>query len=102
MISNFADLAVLQPAGSGIAPLSAAPMGIGGAGLPASGCTGALAFRPRRVGLGQIRIRIQTETASTWKPGHTTVRTNYNHMTRVSANGDGESGPPPLRDHPPA
>ncbi|HWG13591.1 MAG TPA: hypothetical protein VG268_10010 [Streptosporangiaceae bacterium] len=99
MNNNFADLAVMQPAGSGIAPLSAAPMGIGGTGMPASGCTGAVSFkRPRQVDLGRIQIK----AATSWKPENTTVRTNYNHMTRVNANGDGESGPQPLREHPPA
>jgi hypothetical protein len=99
MNNNLADLAAMQPAGSGIAPLSAAPMGIGGTGLPISGCTGAVGFkRPRLADLGQNQVK----TATAWKPGNPTIRTNYNHMTRVSANGDGESGPQPLREHPPA
>jgi hypothetical protein len=99
MINNFADLAVMQPAGSGIALLGAAPMGIGGTGLSASGCTGAVSFkRPRLADLGQNQVK----TATTWKPGNPTIRINYNHMTRVSANGEGESGPQPLREHPPA
>jgi hypothetical protein len=99
MINNFADLAVMQPAGSGIAMLSAAPMGIGGTGLSASGCTGAVSVkRPRLASLGQNQVK----SAITWKPGNPTIRTNYNHMTRVSANGEGESGPQPLREHPPA
>ena len=99
MNDNFADLAVMQPAGSGIAPLSAALMGIGGIGLSASGCTSAVSFkRPHLADLGQNQVK----TATAWKPGNPTIRTDYNHMTRVHANGDGESGPQPLREHPPA
>ncbi len=94
------------PANSGIATLSAAPKGTGGTGLPASWCMGALGFRrPPLAGLVLAQVKGDMgpvkPTAAT-KPGTTTIRINYNHMTRVSANGDGGSGPQPLREHPPA
>jgi hypothetical protein len=94
------------PAGSGIAKLSAAPQGVGGVGLPASWCMGAVGFkRPRLadLGLDQVKPGVdQVEPTATKKPGITNIRSNYNHMTRVSANSDGGSGSQPLREHPPA
>jgi hypothetical protein len=100
------------PALSGIATLSAAPLGTGAIGLPASWCMGALGFRrslladlvpdqlngPEKV----VRDVDRVKPAAAKKQGTTNIRINYNHMTRVSANGDGGSGPQPLREHPPA
>ena len=108
MIKDYADQAVVQqPAGSGIAPLSAAPQGIGAFGLPVSWLMGAVGTkRPRSVDLGLIQaecaVNLAAPTAT--KPGDTTIRSNYNHMTRTVANSsDGGSGPhPPLRERPPA
>lgn len=99
MINDYAVLAAVQPAGSGIAPLSAAPQGIGAVDLPASWCVGAAGFtRPRPADCGVDQVK----PAATKKPGNPTIRSNDNHMTRVSANGDGEWGPQPLREQPPA
>ena len=105
MINDYAVLAAVQPAGSGIAPLSAAPQGIGAVGLPASWCVGAVGFmRPRLADLGvdQVTPVATKKPVATKNPGTTTIRSNDNHMTRVSANGDGEWGPQPLREQPPA
>ena len=107
MNKDYADLAVVQQrAASGSAPLSAAPQGIGAFGLPVSWSMGAVGTkRPRSVDLGLIQaecaVNLAAPTAT--KPGDTTVHSNYNHMTRVGANGVGGSGPqPPLRERPPA
>jgi hypothetical protein len=103
-MTNGFTVQTVVPAGNGIA-LSAFPQGAG-IGLPASWCMGAVGFRmPRLVDLGQDQVtpgvdRIKPAAAT--KPGTTTIRTNYNHMTRVSANGEGGSGSQPLREHPPA
>ena len=93
------------PAGSGIATLSAAPQGVGVVGLPASWCMGAVGFkRPRLADLGPIQAKrgVDQVKLTATKPGTTNIRCNYNHMTRVSADGDGGSGPQPLREQPPA
>jgi hypothetical protein len=105
MNKEYADLAVMQPAGSGIALLSAAPQGIGAVGLPGSWCMGAVGFkRPRLVDLGLIQATagVDQVALTATKPGNPTIRSNYNHMTRSFANGDGGSGPQPLRERPPA
>jgi hypothetical protein len=107
MIKDYADQAVVQqPAGSGIAPLSAAPQGMGAFGLPVSWLMGAVGTkRPRSVDLGLIQAKCAVDLVAptATKPGDTTVHSNYNNMTRVSANGVGGSGPqPPLRERPPA
>jgi hypothetical protein len=106
MIKNYADQAVQQPAVSGIAPLSAAPQGIGAFGLPVSWLMGAVGTkRPRSADLGLIQAKCAVDMGAptATKPGNTTIRSNYNHMVRVSANGVGGSGPqPPLRERPPA
>jgi hypothetical protein len=79
----YADQAVMQqPVVCGIAPLSAAPLGIGAFGLPVSWLT-----------VAPIAA----------KPGDTTVQINHKYMTRTVANSDGGSGShPPLRERPPA
>lgn len=88
-MTNDFTVQAAMPSGSGIAALRAVPQGAG-IGLPASWCTGTAGFGLRRLAdLGQ-------------KPGTTTIRTNYNHMTRVIANSEGGSGSQPLREHPPA
>ena len=105
MNNDFAELAVMQSAGSGIASLCAAPQGIGAFGLPVPWSMGAVGFkRPRLADLGLIQAMggadLNKPVAA--KPGNTTVRSNYNHMTRISPNRADGSGPPPLRDRPPA
>jgi hypothetical protein len=106
VITKENAVATAVAAGSGIASLSAAPMGVGGTGLPASWCMGAFGFRRPRLadlGLPQAKWDVdQVKPSAATKPGTTTIRTNYNHMTRVSANGVGGSGSQPLREHPPA
>jgi hypothetical protein len=107
MTKDYADLAVVQQhAASGSAPLSAAPQGIGAFGLPVSWLMGAVGTkRPRSADLGLIQVKCAVNLAAptATKPGNTTIRSNYNHMTRTVANSDGGSGPhPPLRERPPA
>jgi hypothetical protein len=108
MIKDYADLAVVQQhAASGSAPLSAAPQGIGAFGLPVSWLMGAVGTkRPRSADLGLIQAKCAVNLAAptATKPGDTTIRSNYNHMTpTVANNSDGGSGPhPPLRERPPA
>jgi hypothetical protein len=106
MIKNYADQAVQQPAVSGIAPLSAAPQGIGAFGLPVSWLMGAVGTkRPRNADLGLIQAKCAVDTVAptAMKPGNTTVHSNDKYMTRIVANGDGGSGShPPLRERPPA
>ena len=104
-MTNDLTVQSAMPAGNGTAALSAVPQGAG-IGLPTSWCTGVFGFRlPRLVDLGQAQVapgvdRIKPAAAK--KPGTTNIRTNYNHMIRVSANGVGGSGSQPLREHPPA
>jgi hypothetical protein len=104
-MTNEFTAATAMPSGNGTAALSAVPQGAG-IGLPASWCMGPVGFRlPRLVDLGQDQVtpgvdRIKPAAAK--KPGTTTIRTNDNHMTRTSANGEGGSGSQPLREHPPA
>ena len=107
MIKDYADLAVVQQhAASGSAPLSAAPQGIGAFGLSAPWSMGAVGInRPRSADLGlQAKCAVDLVAPTATKPGDTTIRSNYNHMTRtVANNSDGGSGPhPPLRERPPA
>jgi hypothetical protein len=105
-MTNEFTASTAMPSGSGIAALRAVPQGAG-IGLPAFWCTGTIGFRlPRLVDLGQDQVapgvdRIKPAVAAK-KPGTTTIRINYNHMTRTSANGEGGSGSQPLREHPPA
>ena len=104
-MTNEYTVRAVVPAGSGIASLSAAQQGIGGIGLPASWCMGTVGFkRPRLADLGPIQAKggVDQVKLTATKPGTTNIRCNYNHMTRVSANGDGGSGPQPLREQPPA
>jgi hypothetical protein len=104
-MTNEYAVQTVVPASNGIASLSAAPQGVGGAGLPASWSMGTVGCkRPRLADLGPIQAKrgVDQVKPTATKPGTTTTRTNYNHMTRVSANGDGGSGPQPLREQPPA
>jgi hypothetical protein len=104
-MKNDFTVQTAMPSGNGNAALSAVLLGAG-TGLPASWCTGTFGFRlPRLVELGQAQAksgvdRIKPSAAT--KPGTTKIPTNYNHMTRVSANGEGGSGSQPLREPPPA
>ena len=106
MIKDYAEQAVVQqPAGSGIAPLSAAPQGIGAFGLSAPWSMGAVGInRPRSADLGlQAKCAVDLVAPTATKPGDTTVHSNDKYMTRIVANGDGGSGShPPLRERPPA
>jgi hypothetical protein len=104
-MTNEFTVATAMPSGSGSAALSAVPQGAG-IGLPASWCTGTFGFRPPRlVDLGQDQVKPgvdRIKPAAATKPGSTMIPTNYNHMTRVSANGEGGSGSQPLKEPPPA
>ena len=107
MIKDYADQAVVQqPAGSGIAPLSAAPQGIGAFGLPVSWLMGAVGTkRPRSADLGLIQAKCAVDLVAptATKPGDTTVHSNDKYMVRIVANSGGGSGShPPLRERPPA
>ena len=101
-MTNDFTVQTAMPSGNGNAALSAVLQGAG-IGLPASWCMGAFGFR--LVDLGQAQVapgvdRIKPSVAM--KPGTTKIPTNYNHMTRTSANGEGGSGSQPLREPPPA
>jgi hypothetical protein len=103
----YADPAVMQQAvDSGIAPLSAAPQGIGAFGLPVSWLMGAVGTqRPRNADLGllQAKCAVATVAPTAAKPGDTTVHSTDNYMVRIVANSGGGSGShPPLREQPPA
>jgi hypothetical protein len=104
-MTNDFTVQTAMPSGNGNAALSAVLQGAG-IGLPTSWCTGAFGVRlPRLVDLGQAQVapgadRIKPSVAM--KPGTTKIPTNYNHMTRTSANGEGGSGSQPLREPPPA
>jgi hypothetical protein len=106
VITNEYNVAMTMTVGSGVSALSAFQQGVGGTGLSASWCTGALSFRrPPLVDLGQVQVKPgvdQHKPAATKKPMTSTIRANYNHMTRVIANSEGGSGSQPLRDRPPA
>ena len=106
MNKEYTDQAVMQSAGSGIALLSAAPQGVGAVGLPVSRCMGAVGLkrpRPADLGLIQATAGVGQVAPTATQPGNPTIRSNYNHMIRSFANGDGGSGPqPPLRERPPA
>jgi hypothetical protein len=104
-MTNEFTVQTVMPSGNGIAALSAVPQGAG-IGLPAFWCTGTFGFRrPRLVDLGQDQVKPGVDwikPAAATKPGTTIIPTNYNHMTRVSANGEGGAGSQPLREPPPA
>ena len=104
-MTNEYTVQTVVPAGSGIAMLSAAPLGAGATGLPTSWCTGAIGFlhlRGTALGLTQVNSDVdRIKPAAAKKPGTTKIP-NDTYMTRVSANGVGGSGSQPLREHPPA
>ena len=104
-MTNEFTVQTAMPPVSGSAALSAVLLGTGH-GLPTSWCMEAVGFRlPRLVDLGQAQVEPgvdRIKPAAAKKPGTTTIRTNYNHMVRISANGEGGSGSQPLREHPPA
>jgi hypothetical protein len=97
---NNIDLAVLaaaQPARDGIAPLSAAPLGVRGVCLPASWpSVAASSKRPRLDGRPAAGFAIVLPLADVTKPGDTNIRNQHTNMTRVYADGEGGSGPQPL------
>ena len=103
-MTNEFTVQTVVPAGSGIAMLSAAPLGVA-TGLPTSWCTGAIGFlhlRGTALGLSQVNSDVdRIKPAAAKKPGTTKIP-NDTYMTRVSANGVSGSGSQPLREHPPA
>jgi hypothetical protein len=103
-MTNEFTVQTVVPAGSGIAMLSAAPLGVA-TGLPTSWCTGAIGFlhlRGTALVLDQVNSDVdRIKSAAAKKPGTTKIP-NDTYMTRVSANGVGGSGSQPLREHPPA
>ena len=94
---SFAVLAAAQPARIGVSPLSATRRGAGGVSLPAALLdVTASTKRPRPAGIfaaGSWPLALSTVT----KPGHTNIRNQHTNMTRVYADGEGGSGPQPLR-----
>ena len=102
-MTNEFTVQTVVPAGSGIAMLSAAPLGVA-TGLPTSWCTGAIGFlhlRGTALVLDQVNSDVDRIKSAAKKPGTTKIP-NDTYMTRVSASGVGESGSQPLREHPPA
>jgi hypothetical protein len=103
-MTNEFTVQTVVPAGSGIAMLSAAPLGVA-TGLPTSWCTGAIGFlhlRGTALVLDQVNSDVdRIKPAAAKKPGTTKIP-NDTYMTRVSANGVSGSGSQPLREHPPA
>ena len=95
---SFAVLAAAQPARDGVSPLSAARRGAaGGVCLPASLLdVAASTKRPRPAGIFTAGSWPLASTTVT-KPGHTNIRNQHTNMTRVYADGEGGSGPQPLR-----
>ena len=103
-MTNEFTVQTAVPASSGIAMLSAAPLGVA-TGLPTSWCTGAIGFLHLR-GTALVADQVNSDVdrikpAAAKKPGTTKIP-NDTYMTRVSANGVGGSGSQPLREHPPA
>ena len=94
---DLAVLAAVQPARDGISPLSATPLGVGGVGLPASWPAAASIQRPRPGGISAAGFALVMTLADVTKPGHTNIRNQHTNMTRVYADGEGGSGPQPLR-----
>jgi len=103
-MTNEFTVQTVVPAGSGIAMLSAAPLGVA-TGLPTSWCTEAIGFlhlRGTALVFDQVNSDVdRIKPAAAKKPGTTKIP-NDTYMTRVSANGVGGSGSQPLREHPPA
>ena len=103
-MTNEFTVQTVVPAGSGIAMLSAAPLGVA-TGLPTSRCTGAIGFLHLR-GTDLVQDQVNSDVdrikpAAAKKPGTAKIP-NDTYMTRVSASGVGGSGSQPLREHPPA
>ena len=93
---NLAVLAAAQPALDGISPLSATPVGVGVC-LPASWPTAAASTkRPRPGNRPDAGFAVVT-LAGVTKPGDTNIRNQHTNMTRGYADGEGGSGPQPLR-----
>ena len=95
---SFAVLAAAQPARcDGVSPLSATRRGVGGVCLPASLLDVTTSTkRPRPAGIFAARSWPLALTSVT-KPGHTNIRNQHTNMTREYADGEGGSGPQPLR-----
>ncbi len=91
--------AAAQPGRDGISPLSTAQVGAGGVCLPASWRAAASSKRPRLGGRSVAEFALAMTLSAVTKPGHTNIR-NHTYMTRVNADGDGGSGPHPLREQP--
>ena len=95
---SFAVLAAAQPARIGVSPLSATRRGAGGVSLPAALLdVAASTKRPRPAGFFTAGSWPLALTTVTNKPGHTNIRNQHTNMTRVYADGEGGSGPQPLR-----
>jgi hypothetical protein len=92
---NFAVLAAALPVRDGVSPLSATRSGAG-VGLPASlpDVTAGMK-RPRPAGIAAGSWPLAPSTVT--KPGHTNIPNQHTNMTRVYADGEGGSGPQPLR-----
>jgi hypothetical protein len=95
-ISDLAVLAAAQPARDGISPLSAALVGAGVC-LPASWPTAGTSTKRPRPGSRPAAGFTVVELAGVTKPGDTNIRNQHTNMTRVYADGEGGSGPQPLR-----
>ena len=89
--------AAVQPGRDGISPLSATPLGTSGVCLPASWRTADSIKRPRLGGRTATGFALVMTLADVTKPGHTNIRNQHTNMTRVYADGEGGSGPQPLR-----
>jgi hypothetical protein len=97
-INNFAVPAAAQLAGRGGMPLSASAWGVGGVCLPVSWPVAVdLVHGPRLRGRKAAFTRVQAVIAAT-KPGDTNIRKPYQHMTSVTADGDGALGSHPARE----
>ncbi len=98
-INDFAIQAAAQPAGRGGMPLSASMRGVGGGCLPIVSWPAAvdLVNGPRLRGRKAAFTRVQAVIAAT-KPGDTNIRKPYQHMTSVTAGGDGALGSHPARE----
>jgi hypothetical protein len=91
--------AAAQPIRDGVAPLSAAQVGAGRVGQPASWPAAASSKRPRLGGRSGAGFALATTLTAVTKPGHRNIR-NHTYMTRVNADGDGGSGSHAWREQP--
>ena len=96
---EFAVPAAVQHTGPGLSPLSAAMPDAGGFSLPVAWCTtGAARVKgPRLVSRKAAEFARLQALAAVTKPTQTNIRKHV-YMTRVNADGDGASGPPPERE----